>query len=172
MSSSAQSAQSANIAQSAQSALKLLKVLKVLKVLKKLKVLQVLQVLQVFKMLSVLSVLSVLKVLKVLNAQSAQSHVSSSLWSNVSMVASVLDCSLYGKSKSDWLTDWMSEWQGHPLSCSGQLKIQHYRPINHLGMAIWSFDLFYNVKTAEIGAKIFKINKMAKNHFSKSDLGS
>ena len=51
-------------------------------------------------------------------------------------------------------------------------KIQHYRPINNLGMAIWSFDLFYNVKTAEIGAKIFKINKMAKNHFSRFDLGS
>ena len=46
-------------------------------------------------------------------------------------------------------------------------KFQHYRPINDLGMAIWSFDLFYNVKTAEIGAKIFKINKMAKNHFSR-----
>ena len=46
-------------------------------------------------------------------------------------------------------------------------KFQHYRPINGFGMAIWSFDLFYNVKTAEIGAKIFKINKMAKNHFSR-----
>ena len=53
-------------------------------------------------------------------------HVSSSLWSNVSMVASVLDCSLYGKSESVWMTDWVShwvrEWQGHLLSCSGQLK--------------------------------------------------
>ena len=48
-----------------------------------------------------------------------------------------------------------------------QKKFQHYRPINGFGMAIWSFDLFYNVKTAEIGAKIFKINKMAKNHFSR-----
>ena len=46
-------------------------------------------------------------------------------------------------------------------------KIQHYRPINGLGMAIWSFDLIYIVKTAEIGAKIFKINKMAENHFSR-----
>ena len=50
---------------------------------------------------------------------------------------------------------------------STQKKFQRYRPINDLGMAIWSFDLFYNVKTAEIGAKIFKINKMAKNHFSR-----
>ena len=38
---------------------------------------------------------------------------------------------------------------------SPQKKFQHYRPINGFGMAIWSFDLFYNVKTAEIGAKIF-----------------
>ena len=30
----------------------------------------------------------------------------------------------------------------------------------------------YTVKTAEIGAKIFKIKKMAKSHFSRSDLGS
>ena len=55
---------------------------------------------------------------------------------------------------------------------SPQKKFQHYRPINGFGMAIWSFDLFYNVKTAEIGAKIFKINKMAKNHFSRSNLVS
>ena len=48
---------------------------------------------------------------------------------------------------------------------SPQKKFQHYRPKIDFGIAIWSFDLFYNVKTAEIGPKIFKINKMAKNHF-------
>ena len=48
-------------------------------------------------------------------------HVSSSLWSNVSMVSSLWDCSLYGKSKRDWVSQSVSEWQGHLLSCSGQL---------------------------------------------------
>ena len=35
--------------------------------------------------------------------------VSSSLWSNVSMIASVLDCSLYGESKSYWVSQWVSQ---------------------------------------------------------------
>ena len=30
--------------------------------------------------------------------------------------------SLYGKSKSNRLSQWVSQWQGHLLSCSGQLK--------------------------------------------------
>ena len=67
-----------------------------------------------------------------------------------------------------FLSSFLSSTYMVPLGdWSPQKKFQHYRPINGLGMAIWSFDLIYNVKTAEIGAKIFKINKMAKNHFSR-----
>ena len=75
-------------------------------------------------MLKVLKVVKVLKVLKIVqSALSAQSHVSSSFWSNVSMVASLQDCSLYGKSKCQLVSELVSEWQGHLLSCFGQLKM-------------------------------------------------
>ena len=47
-------------------------------------------------------------------------------------------------------------------------KFQRYRPINDPGMAIWSFDLFYNVKTAEIGAKIFKIKNDQKSKMTQN----
>ena len=50
------------------------------------------------------------------------------------------------------------------------LDCQHVLPLQRTDEMI--FFPFHTVKTAEIGAKIIKINKMAKNHFSRSDLGS
>ena len=41
---------------------------------------------------------------------SQSGHVSSLHWSNVSMVASLLDCSLYGKSKCESVSQWVSQW--------------------------------------------------------------
>ena len=46
-------------------------------------------------------------------------------------------------------------------------KISNLQTHKRQSAGHFNFGGFYNVKTAEIGAKMLKINKMAKNHFSR-----
>ena len=52
-------------------------------------------------------------------------HVFSSLWTNVSKIASLLGHSVMSEVKVPSVSESVSQWQGHLLSCSGQLK-QYY----------------------------------------------
>ena len=73
-------------------------------------------------------------------------HVSSSLWSNVSKVASLCSVSKIKRCVTQWLTDWLTQWQCHLLSCQ---TLEHHYCAKWGGtgvyvVPIWSYPTLLN----------------------------